>query len=233
MKNTIARFVREGVGQGQIKSALRAGFISTVAVVLFGMATSASAQTCAGYGSFREHGGQIGVGGGFSSGSQGLAVTASGGGEQLFGTASFAASGFDNIDGALVSLGGGVGSDIAVDASRRVYVCPTVGAAFVTGDLNGMDISGFNVESGGRIGIIAGQTPTVDVIPTVGGRVVYARTKSEFLFFEDTVTQTYGLADIGVGFVFNRRYALVPMVSIPIGVDDSNVSFGVNLGINF
>jgi hypothetical protein len=215
-----------------VKAAYRIAIVASV-MILVGAASVASAQTCTGYGSFRDHREQIGLGAAVALGAHALALTATGGGDRLFGGASLTAEGYDNLEGRVYSVGGGVGSDIPVGASQRVYVCPIAAASWTTGELEGVDLSGLNFSSGGQLGIIAGRTATVDIIPTVGGRVVHARSKAEWLFFEETASQTYGLAQAGVGFVFNRQYALVPMVGIPIGVDDAEISVGINFGINF
>jgi hypothetical protein len=39
--------------------------------------------------------------------------------------------------------------------------------------------------------------------------------------------------DFGLGFVFRRTASLKPSMSIPIGLEGGNVSFGVAAGLNF
>ena len=46
-------------------------------------------------------------------------------------------------------------------------------------------------------------------------------------------SESYGLLTLGTGFVFNSRFSLNPSISIPMGLDGSDTSFGMAGAINF
>jgi hypothetical protein len=47
-------------------------------------------------------------------------------------------------------------------------------------------------------------------------------------------SETYGLASLGVGFIFNSNIAVRPSVNIPLGSDLSNdPTFGLTVGYSF
>jgi hypothetical protein len=71
------------------------------------------------------------------------------------------------------------------------------------------------------------------VVPTVGMEIRRASASGEFLGVEETASDTYALANLGVGLVFNSRMALTPMVAIPFGLEGSDALFGVAFSMHF
>jgi hypothetical protein len=75
------------------------------------------------------------------------------------------------------------------------------------------------------------------IIPTAGLGLQYSKLK-----VEDTgpggstfeASETYGLARLGVGFVFNQQISVRPTIDIPVGSDVINdPTFGLSVGYNF
>ena len=46
-------------------------------------------------------------------------------------------------------------------------------------------------------------------------------------------SESYGLLTLGTGFVFNSRFSLNPSITLPIGLDGGNSSFGLMGAMNF
>jgi hypothetical protein len=45
--------------------------------------------------------------------------------------------------------------------------------------------------------------------------------------------ETYVIARAGVGFVWNKRFAVLPALDIPLGLEGSDPEFNVLFAINF
>ena len=72
------------------------------------------------------------------------------------------------------------------------------------------------------------------IVPTFGFDIAYARLEGELGDVETTLSrETYVIVRAGVGFVLNKRMAVVPALDIPLGLDDSDPEFNVLFTINF
>jgi hypothetical protein len=82
-----------------------------------------------------------------------------------------------------------------------------------------------------------GANPRLRILPTAGLGLQYSKAKVEDTSVGGTsveASETYGLARLGVGFVFNNQISLRPSVDIPLGSDISNdPAFGLTVGYNF
>jgi hypothetical protein len=86
---------------------------------------------------------------------------------------------------------------------------------------------------GGAIGAMVGQDPSMDIIPNASFQ--FANTRMSMDDGTDSVSgsESYALLTLGTGFVFSERYSLNPSLSIPVGADAYDVSFGIMGAINF
>jgi hypothetical protein len=74
------------------------------------------------------------------------------------------------------------------------------------------------------------------ILPTAGLGLEYTKLKAE-----DTspggatieASETYPLARLGIGFIFNQQISVRPSVDIPISSDLNETSFGVTVAYNF
>ena len=80
---------------------------------------------------------------------------------------------------------------------------------------------------------MASETDTLTVIPTFGLFALRTRVTAELAGSDTTETDRSGLAIIGVGFVFNRNFAVKPAVSIPFSVPSSDAVFSIELAFSF
>jgi hypothetical protein len=74
----------------------------------------------------------------------------------------------------------------------------------------------------------------MQVVPFFGLSAVYSRLRSEFAGSTTTFSDTGGVADLGVGFVFNRTAGITPSISIPFGTGGTDdVIFNIRFSFNF
>jgi hypothetical protein len=119
-------------------------------------------------------------------------------------------------------------------------LCPVARLALGMGpDDEANDINGSqtHVHFGLALGTEMGSTPRMRILPTAGLGLQYSKAK-----IEDTspggataeASETYGIARLGVGFVFNHQISVRPTIDIPVGSDLSNDPvFGLSVGYNF
>jgi hypothetical protein len=73
------------------------------------------------------------------------------------------------------------------------------------------------------------------IVPTAG--ISWAHTKLSAKNDAGTslgsASDSYGLAQLGVGLVMNQNISIRPSVDIPLGLTGSSARFGMTLGYNF
>jgi hypothetical protein len=173
--------------------------------------------------------GSSSVGGGVS---YGLPVGVFGGVE--LGTTSLEAFGGSSLD-----FGGSVGYQVTLPRVAHLEVCPIASVGFRVGPKNnfhsGVDRSAWT----GTLGLAAGTSleanPRLKIVPTVAFSYGYRNDKAESsagaTLFQ--IANSYGLAQLGVGFVLNSDISVRPSMDIPLGLDGSDPIFGLTLGLNF
>ena len=196
--------------------------------------SSAEAQLCGGAPSFAQTPMQVGVATAFRDGAQGVGGHFAGGGEALFGGAGIRRVNFSPFDATETGVSAFAGADLAVAENQNVFVCPLASVSFASGpDIGGVDVSSVGFEGGGSVGVIASSTNTFMVLPTFGLAAAWRRVTADFRGAEQHQSDTFGIANLGVGFIFNRHVGITPSISIPFSVSDSDVVFTLALAFNF
>jgi Outer membrane protein beta-barrel domain len=162
----------------------------------------------------------------------------------IYGGADLSTTSFDVPDGAesQSSLGIGVhaGYQMKLGRTGKLSLCPVARLALGMGpddeanDLNGSQTHG---HFGLALGTEMGTNPRMRILPTAGLGLQYSKFKVEDSGpggSTDEASETYGLARIGVGFIFNQQISVRPTVDIPLGSDiSSDPAFGLTVGYNF
>jgi hypothetical protein len=201
----------------------------------------AVAQTCQGLASFSA--GQMQVAGNAQFGE----FANSWGGSFSYGMpsgvyagADLSTTSFDGIDQSSLGIGAHAGYQMKLGRTGHMSLCPVARLALGMGpDDEAADInsSSTDVHFGLALGTEMGANPRLRILPTAGLGLQYSKAK-----VEDTgpggatveASETYGLARLGVGFVFNQQISIRPTVDIPLGSDVSNdPAFGLIVGYNF
>jgi hypothetical protein len=214
-----------------IRSLAYAIAVTTIAV----SPAVASAQTCAGAPAITSASPvNMGANAGFNSDVTTFGATLSAGTDKAFGAvgvsrAAYDIEGLDGADSTILSVVGGL--QFAPASNAKIAFCPVVAFQkdFGPNDLggSGIDVSSSAFGGGGSLGLIAYDSGTMKIIPTAGVRVYRATTKLEFDGASASESDTVGLLNLGVGFLLNERFSVIPTVQIPFGVDDGKASFGV------
>ena len=162
----------------------------------------------------------------------------------IYGGADLSTTSFDAPEGvdAPSSLGVGVhaGYQMKLGRTGKMALCPVANLALGMGpddDAAEINSSTTDLHFGLALGTEMGASQQMRILPTAGLGLQYSKLK-----IEDsgpggqTVegSETYALARLGVGFVFNQQISVRPSVDIPLGSDLSNdPAFGITVGYNF
>jgi outer membrane protein with beta-barrel domain len=158
----------------------------------------------------------------------------------IYAGADLSNTSIDNDGGSSLGFGAHAGYQMKLGRTGKMNVCPVASLALGMGpDDEAADInsSSTDVHFGFALGTDMGRTPRMSIIPTAGLGLQYSKFKQE-----DTgpggstseASETYALARLGLGLVFNQQISVRPTIDIPLGSDLSNDPiFGVTVGYNF
>jgi hypothetical protein len=158
----------------------------------------------------------------------------------LYAGADISNTSIDNDGGSSLGVGAHAGYQMKLGRTQKLALCPVANLALGMGpDDDAADINSSQTSAnfGFALGTEMGATQQMRIIPTAGLGLQYSKFK-----VEDTspggqtfeASETYGLARLGVGFVFNQQISVRPTVDIPVGSDLQNdPTFGVSVGYNF
>lgn len=206
-----------------------------------------SAQTCTGAASFSRNPARIA--GIFGTGDN----TTTLGADLLFGEPAGAFGGggvqLDDPDGAgesSTTILGTLGYQVPIGTGGRrpaggPQFCPIATVGYTLGpDFrdDGVDFDNrtLTVGAGFSVGAPLGLSPSVNLVPFGGLRLIYARNTLSPANSDISVktTDSYGALDLGAGLTFNDRFTVRPAFSVPIG-DDANrdARFSLLFGLHF
>ena len=219
---------------------MRRMFVASLALVAV-INAPAAAQTCQGLASFST--GQMQVAGNAQFGE--IANTFGGSFSYgvpsgVYGGLDLATTSYDNDLGSSLGVGAHAGYQMKLGQAGKVHLCPVARLALGMGpDDEAADInaSSTDVHFGLALGTEMGANPRMRILPTAGLGLQYSKAKVEDTSpggstFEGS--ETYALARLGVGFVFNQQISVRPNIDIPLGSDISNdPAFGLTVSYNF
>ena len=210
-----------------------------VSLALLAMVESpAVAQTCLGLASFSSGNMQVSGNGQFSNGSNRFGAGFNYGlPASVFAGAQISTTSYDGAASSSLGIGANVGYQMSVGKAANIHVCPTASLELGMGpddDANNTDVSSRAANVGFSMGTTMGTNPRMKIIPTAGLGLAYGKqtTKVGGVSAPD-VSETYGLARLGVGFIFNQQIAVRPSVDIPLGLDNSDPTFGLTVAYSF
>jgi hypothetical protein len=100
-----------------------------------------------------------------------------------------------------------------------------------------VDNSSTDLHFGLALGTEMGANRQLRILPTAGLGLQHTKLKSEVTgpgAGTSEISETYGLARLGVGFVFNQQISVRPTIDIPVASDlVSDPTFGLTVGYNF
>jgi hypothetical protein len=204
----------------------------------FALGGRAVAQTCTGMPSFSAGQMQVTAGGSFADGTSSFGGTFGYGvPKSFYGKAALGTTSYDGLDGSSLDFGLSGGYQIPLQSSRTAEVCPVASLSIGSGpnDVLGsdLDMSSRTFAFGAALGAQVGNNPQLQIVPNASFQ--FANTRQEVDDGTESVagSESYALLTLGTGFVFNSRYSLNPTISLPIGFDGSDASFGLAGAIHF
>lgn len=156
----------------------------------------------------------------------------------LFANAQIGTTSYDGMDGSEIGLGVQGGYQLTVGRASQAQICPVAsfGVGMGPNDIggSGIDASSTRGTLGLAVGKVMGANPKMKIVPNAGLGLAYNKQKLDDGTTSVEGSETYGLASLGVGFIFNSNIAVRPSVNIPLGSDLSNdPTFGVTVAYNF
>jgi len=219
---------------------MRRSLVVSLAVLAI-VRSQASAQSCQGLASFSAGQMQVAANAQFPQGGNVWAGSFSYGlPSGIYAGADISTTSFDGLDANSLGIGAHAGYQMKLGQSGKLNLCPVASLALGMGpddEAANLNSSSTNLNFGFALGTDMGSTPRMRIIPTAGLGLQYSKLK-----FEDTApggttvegSETYALARLGVGFVFNQQISVRPTIDIPVGSDLVNdPTFGVTVGYNF
>jgi hypothetical protein len=198
----------------------------------------AVAQTCQGLASFSTGQMQTTGNASFGNGQNTFGATfAYGRPAGPFGGIGIGTTSIDALDGSSLDVGLAGGYQMTTGKARKIHLCPVahLGLGMGPKDVGG---SGIDMSSTtGGLGLALGTSlpggPRMQIIPTGGLGMEYLKVKADNGNNTSSASDTYGVMNLGVGLIFNSQIAVRPGISIPIGLDGGETSFGLTVGYNF
>jgi outer membrane protein with beta-barrel domain len=201
--------------------------------------TPAAAQTCQGLASFNAGRIQVAANAQFPTGGKIWGGSVSYGMPSgVYAGADLSSTSFDGIDQSSIGVGAHAGYEMKLGSKASgVSVCPVASLQLGMGPddkANDVNSSSTAANFGFALGKQLGATPQLRIIPTAGLGLQYSKFKQDV---GGTTTldgsDTYGLATLGLGLVVNQQISFRPSVQIPLGLDNSEATFGISVGYNF
>lgn len=202
------------------------------------VAASAQAQVCTGSASFSA--GSLRIGGNAEWGNDtrmiggGLAF----GSREWFGGVGVGGMTYDDFDGTTLVINGSGGYQMMLGKTSAVGLCPVASFALGIGpddiEGSGTDLSARAATAGLQIGTAVQGAEGFQVVPSAGLAFAWAEVELEGGFFGDfEESETFGIASLALGLVFNEIFTVQPRVGFPFAIEDADPSYGVAIGVQF
>lgn len=209
-----------------------------VSLALLAMVWSpAVAQTCLGLASFSQGHMQVSGNGQFTEGSNRFGAGFNYGlPANVFGGAQISTTSFDGASSSSLGVGANVGYQLSVGKAANIHVCPTASLELGNGpddNTAGINASSRAANVGFSLGTTMGANPRMTIIPTAGLGLAYSKLKLDDGTTTTELSDTYGQARLGIGILFNQQIAVRPSVDIPLGLENSNPTFGLTVAYSF
>jgi hypothetical protein len=226
----------------------------TLALLAVLAPASLRAQVCAGFPSLRDTRFRVAASAASYTYATALGVSLTAG-KKVFGTLGAGVTRDGELHATTYDLSLEGGTDIAIGAERRLFLCPVAALSVSLGPydflLRPEDYRSVSATLGLGLAAVAVRTHRLTVLPAASLRAVRLRATRTYTSPEETIgwteSDTYVLFSLGVGLVFNEvltirpgvtvPFDLVPPgapypIAVPFGREEREVSLGISVGIN-
>jgi hypothetical protein len=198
------------------------------------------AQTCRGLAPFSTGPVQVSAEGATTRGSNGLSAGLGYGFPTgAFGTAVIGTRSIEAFEGSALDLGASVGYRLPLGTTAGFELCPVAGFNLVIGPnktfSSDVDRSTRTVSVGLALGTSLPAGPRLQLVPNAGIHLSLDDSKAVngagTTLFE--ISDSYGLAQLGLGMIMSSNLSIRPGVDIPIGLEGSEPTISLTVGYNF
>jgi Outer membrane protein beta-barrel domain len=220
---------------------MRRSLVVSLAVLAI-VRSQAAAQTCQGLASYSAGQLQVAANAQFPEGGKVWGGSLSYGlPSGIFGGADLQTTSINNDGGSSLGIGAHAGYQMKLGRSGKMALCPVARLALGMGPdaeagNSSVDNSQTDIHVGFALGTEMGASQQMRILPTAGLGLQYSKLKTEITgpgAGTEEFSDTYALARLGVGFVFNQQISVRPTVDIPVGLEGSDPVFGLSVGYNF
>jgi hypothetical protein len=155
----------------------------------------------------------------------------------VFGGIGIGTTSIDAFSASSFDLGVAGGYQMTAGKAKKIHVCPVANLGLGMGP---NDVGGSGVDMSrtmGGMGVSLGTSlpggPRMQIVPTGGLDLAYLKVKADNGTTSSSLSETYGVLNLGVGMIFNSQIAVRPGISVPLGLDGGETSFGLTVGYNF
>jgi hypothetical protein len=158
----------------------------------------------------------------------------------VFAGAQLSTTSIDGADASSLGIGANVGYQLTMGRTANIHVCPV--AAFELGmgpdsdstlGSPAVNRSTRHADLGFSLGTTMAASPRMQIVPAAGLGLRYSTQKEDDGTTASDLSDTYGMARLGVGIIFNQTIAVRPSVDIPLGLDNSDPTFGLTVAYSF
>ena len=198
----------------------------------------AAAQTCQGLASFSTGQMQTTANATFGNGMDTFGATIGYGQPgSAFGSFGVGTTSIDAFSASSFDVGVAGGYQMTAGKAKKIALCPVANFGFGMGPKNvggsGVDMSRTMGGMGVTLGTSLPGSPQMQIVPTGGLGLAYLKVKADNGTTSNSASDTYGLLNLGVGFVFSSQIAIRPLISIPLGLNGGETTFGLTGSYNF
>jgi hypothetical protein len=201
-------------------------------------ASVASAQVCVGRPSLTVAPVHLAVGTGFTDGAKRVDADVGFGNANAFANLGAGLIDYDNVDESATALRARGGLSYKAAGRSTVTVCPLVELSYAMGpnvqsNAGTVKTRQLGVAGGFAVGGVVDVNPGFAVVPNAFAAIVHSQVKTTLRDDSDSVGETGGSVGGGLTLLFNRVFAIVPSIAIPVGFDNSDPTFSIGVVIGF
>ena len=144
----------------------------------------------------------------------------------------------DGVDGTAKLIGVDGGLTILVGEKKNVTFCPIAGLSYTTSPDN--DVLGESADANyteGTAGVAVGGKvkagTNTSLIPFASVSAAYSRFTFTYSGDSESSSDTFGILSGGVGILLNEKVVIRPTISIPLGLEGGDPSYGIGVAFSF
>jgi len=197
-----------------------------------------AAQSCVGLPSLASHPMNVGAGASFADNATALGGRFGFGSSTAFAGVSASLQDYDEVDENSASLGVDGGLVFPVGVSRSASVCPIASIGYQFGHsidtgFGKLELGTLSLGAGAAFGGAVYSTEGLQLLPFASAELAYARMKADYEGETESDSETFGVLNLGMAFLFNSRFGVRPSVAIPVGLEGADPTFGLSFVVGF